>query len=545
MNKINVLHLSDLHLTFNNDVNYNDFLNNLEKCITDYKDKIHIIAITGDIINKGEVKDFEKCYNNFILKIAEIAKCEANMIFCVPGNHDAVRDSDIVEYRKKYIEANKNTVSYDIKKQEFRKVLTRFEDYTDFYKKFHSDNNSLKSYGVDFVEIKGYNIVVVRVNSALYTHDENDYKELSLTQIQLDELSKEYNKIKKDKSIDLTIALIHHPDDWLIEESRKQFWNYLKNDNKLPVDIILHGHTHEGKITGRLNLDTFILSLVTGTTYEEGNKEKAGLVSSMCRLSFYRIDIDEKFIDGKLFIANNNGTFIPDRSNYDSVGNDGSFGIVFDKAAISEPSRIKMPFPIENSKKINQEYVEILDETIRDMWKFHQKCKLQFDAIINQASDNCKDDQIIKDAFLNIAFCAKTSLFTKKQGENVRIHFRKYNGNEHEHFCATLGQRIITPIKWNNGKNLIFHAYNNKRSLVKSLNEELYFDTNGEWKDFLTVPIWTHPYNKQKIPMYGFGISIKGDNSAELTMKLEVLSFLRIEELINSLIEDFCRFYLK
>ena len=117
-----------------------------------------------------------------------------------------------------------------------------------------------------------------------------------------------------------------------------------------------------------------------------------------------------------------------------------------------------------------------------------------------------------------------------------------YENGEHIHFCATLGEKQITPIKWGNDVNLIFHAFEQKRSLVRRLNSKLCFDTKSEWRNFITVPIF-EKYNGNEIPLYSFGISVKGDNNV-LIQKLELLSFLRIEALIDSIYASFRRRYL-
>lgn len=246
-------------------------------------------------------------------------------------------------------------------------------------------------------------------------------------------------------------------------------------------------------------------------------------------------------------MTNSKGNFVPDTLNYDAVGNDGEFCISFNKSIIQSMGTVKINLPIDGKRSIDTEYLNLLQQMVYRMVTFKKTCSIQLDTFINAPHPKTESEKIdlLRDAFMIIACCAKNTLFDNSEHNNVRVHFRVYNGKEHEHFCATIGDRKITPIKWNNGENLIFHAFNNKRALVKSQNPKLYFDTKGEWKDFLTVPVFYELYKGKQIPKYGFGISIKGCNDTHLTMQLEILSFLRIEELINSIIFNFDRNYLQ
>lgn len=191
------------------------------------------------------------------------------------GNHDAERDDEIAKLREELKVDPTKGLCFEIKKRKFNQLMCRFVEFEQFYKKMHPNNTDIKSYGVDIVNIDDMKIAVVRLNSSIYTFDKYDYMQLGLSKIQLDELTNQYkNKKKEHNKFDLTIALMHHPDDWLRMDESKQMWRYFTSEEFLPIDIILHGHTHEGKIGGKLDLDNLVLSLVTGTTYEDGKKEK-------------------------------------------------------------------------------------------------------------------------------------------------------------------------------------------------------------------------------------------------------------------------------
>lgn len=544
MKKLNVLHLSDLHLKYDNDVDFNSFLANLKECINKMKDPIHLITITGDLVDKGNVSDFTQFYEKFIKPLSIASKCSESNIFCVPGNHDAERDKNILDLRQEYEKDSKSGSHFKIKKNEIRKVLSRFEDFDDFNKLLHPSSTVQKGYGVEFINTNTINVALVHINSAIYSHDENDYQRLGLSKLQLDDLVKQYKAIRDSNNVDITIALMHHPDDWLRKDEREYMWDYFSSKDKLPIDVILHGHTHESKIAGKIDLDSFVLSLVTGTTYELGNKETN--VFSSCRFALYKIDIDNNKIQGNLYITNNKGKYVPDTSSYNSVNNDGYFCIPYNQNAFqNKNTTCRLPVPIDDHIVIDEEYIELFNDMVARMWDFEKACRRQLDAFssLPETEFETNNSGVIKDWFMSVASCARKCLFDKDEVENVRAHFRTFHNNSHIHFCATLGERQITPIDWNSGNNLIFHAYDQRRSLVKSSNPKIYFDTNGEWDDFLTVPIF-EKYNGNEIPTYSFGISIKGPSKDVLSKKLEILSFMRIESLIDSIYASFRRRYL-
>ncbi len=545
MKKINVLHFSDLHLKYDNDVDYNSFFEEISNCVREINKDIHVITITGDMVDKGNVSDFTNFHKKFIEPISHITKCPLNNIFCVAGNHDAERDDNINKLRNEYEKDANSGTHFQICKNEIRKVFSRFEDFAEFNKLLHPSQSTQKSYGATHITVNDVSIALIGLNSAIYSHDENDYRKLGLSKIQLDELVKEYKAIRENNHIDIAIALMHHPDDWLRNDEREYLWNYFTSKDKLPIDIILHGHIHESRIAGKIDLDSFVLSLVTGTTYESGKKEEKSFTS--CRFALYEINVDEKEIQGKLFITNSKGKFVPDTSSYNSVNNDGCFSIPYSKDAFANKKSLQFPVPVNNHIAISDEQTDIFDEMVSRLWDFEKSCRLQLDAFSSVPKTEFDKDNnaIIKDWFFHIASCARNCLFDTNEINNVRTHFRIYDNKkgEHVHFCATIGERQITPIQWKSTDNLIFHSFSQKRSLVKSLNSEISFDTQGEWDDFLTVPVFDK-FNGNEIPTYSFGISIKGNNNFTLSKKLEILSFLRIESLIDSIYASFRRRYL-
>ena len=411
MSNINILHLSDLHLKYDDEVDYSAFLNKMQECIGNIDKPIHIITITGDLVDKGNTDDFNNFFSKFIEPISKISKCPKENIFCVPGNHDATRDSYISELRNKYDSDNCTGSHFEIDDLNFRKVTTRFEYFDDFDKKLHSSNPTTKGYGVSTISVNNLNVAVVQINSAIYSHDDSDYKKLGLSKAQLDILTKKYKELKEQNNIDFSIALMHHPEDWLRQDERENMWKYFSSKDKLPIDLILHGHIHEGRIAGKIDLDNFVLSLVTGTTYEYGNKKTSPF--NLCRFAFYEVCMDQNEINGKLFITNKNGKFVPDTSSYNSVNNDGCFSIPYNIEAFRKKKSVNLPVPINEHTSINNCEINIFDDMVNKLWDFEKSCRRHLDAFSSVPKEEFKKNEraVIKDWFMSIASCARNSLF--------------------------------------------------------------------------------------------------------------------------------------
>lgn len=60
---------------------------------------------------------------------------------------------------------------------------------------------------------------------------------------------------------------MHHPMDWFTYEERVLLEEYIADETKFNVDIILNGHIHNGQVSLKSDLDTNIITLVSGVGY--------------------------------------------------------------------------------------------------------------------------------------------------------------------------------------------------------------------------------------------------------------------------------------
>lgn len=574
MKHVNILHLSDLHLNELKSENYESFKKVLFDRLKEFSSIPDIIVITGDIIDRGKYSLFQDIYDSFIIPLKKATQCD--MIYCAPGNHDAERSKQVNQI---WIENNwarvfnnsgktKSYTKEDEKKfklvaekrkrenifknmpnSDIQGLFARYENYINFYKKLQP--NIDKSYSVNQIKINRNNVTVriISINSSVLSNDYDDFQHMVVSQNQLKDLC---NEIKAQKLIkpDLSIAIMHHPMEWLTNYERNLLENYFCDPTKLPIDILMNGHTHQSKISNIMDLDNCIVNLVTGSAYNEIHDFEEVKGYNNCRFAYYSIDVDNKIIRGELSILNDSNPpkFVPDLSTYRIVDNKGTFTQIYGKNLLRNQIN-KINLPIDKTKVISSDDMILLDEIYEKLWKTTNWCLAKLKHIAKEYNDNLQNltsqsikklkNDSLKDWLGFISTSIKTNLFDNNKSE-VRIHFRKYNfdTNSHEGFVSTYGDKSLTPIPWKESHNLIYYSYECRRSLVKSCNPDKFFDTgNDEWIDFLTSPLYDYS-EESPCPLLSFGISIK-KNSSNLTKHLELLSFLRIESFLKLMRVEF------
>jgi predicted phosphodiesterase len=386
--QITVLHLSDLHLTSDTSVLKNidseQFKAELLKKITEYneKNKIDFVVVTGDIIFKGNVQDFGLA-KNFFKEIENTLSLGPDKLIFVPGNHDGIR---FPEYNGKIVTDNQTFQAH---------ILTRFSDFCRFSRSFDrctykkiSGTDAHRSFDVRNVEINGTKIRFILLNSALYYNQKGEYKKLIITNYQLENV---LANCKTNFDPDITIALMHHPLDWLNPNDKQDLMRYFKD--KLKIDILLHGHTHENAIYGDISPDYVILNLVSGVGVPE-KKSRTGSgykPADNYRIAFYSFDIENKTVKGNLFVTTESFVFRPDTGRYNAINNDGEFFITYkpsfkaktngrsnkdnEKLKSIELSNRELEKLICNGVKFTENYVCIIFDTANHKYNFNFKKK--------------------------------------------------------------------------------------------------------------------------------------------------------------------------
>lgn len=226
----NWLHLSDLHIgsSESQDKSLKILLDDILELHKEHP--IDLIFITGDIVWKHETNYYNQA-SEFIEKLSESLNISMEHIFCVPGNHDALRtgyDNSMINIFK-----SKEDVSSFIESRYIDIFTPKFNEYKEFINCNFPWKNELEDTTLFYthnLKINGFNLAVIGINSAWA---ENIYEGTVI--IGENELLNEFSKVDK---ADITIALIHHPLSYLRKFESGPIFNLLNSR----CDFVLHGH---------------------------------------------------------------------------------------------------------------------------------------------------------------------------------------------------------------------------------------------------------------------------------------------------------------
>lgn len=308
-----IIHLSDLHIVSHN----NDYSTSLHKMIdhiynvTVNIEKI-IIVFTGDLVEKGDFLSSEQIIYKFFTDLYSKLYSKILDIVFTPGNHDKKRG--LLQLKDLKDESNEKFWER-FKCEEWGYFSEQFEDFkkiTSNIRKniFGLDDIFCESYGIQTIQINQYNVCFLCINSAWMCMGENDEGKLRVGRFQLDDLMAQYQSIKSN--IDLVIALMHHPTDWLTKDEQKYLSQYMTDEYRLNTNIMLQGHIHEKETYNWYNQNHSLTTLVTGMGWDQQREIK----DNGHRYSLYEIDLDSSIVRVNTFVSDSNGIFAEDTEVY-------------------------------------------------------------------------------------------------------------------------------------------------------------------------------------------------------------------------------------
>ena len=203
----------------------------------------------------------------------------------------------------------------NFKEKEWKYFSDQFNDFLRITKKirkeiFKFEDSFDGSYGIHKVDINNYHICFLCINSSWLCMDENDEGRLRIGRFQLDDLMSQYQSVKKD--INLVIALMHHPTDWLTKDEQKYLNQYMTDEYRLNTNIMLQGHIHEKETYNWYNQSHSLTTLVTGMGWDQQKEIK----DNGHRYSLYEINMDSSIVRVNTFVSDNNGKFNEDTAVY-------------------------------------------------------------------------------------------------------------------------------------------------------------------------------------------------------------------------------------
>lgn len=228
--KISWIHISDLQFG-NKQIDCNVY-NSLIKDIEDLNKEhpIDMIFVTGDLTMNNQHEQFDQAIA-FLDRLSRTINLSKDYIFCVPGNHDAVRtgnDSSLINSLK-----TSEDVDAFISSSYIDLFCPKFEEYLSFVQKNFRWANKLRTTTLFFTEnliINDIRIAVIGINSSWA---ENIYEsKVTIGENQLLEILSDID------NADITIALMHHP----ITKIRDFEKNSISEILQSRCDFVLHGH---------------------------------------------------------------------------------------------------------------------------------------------------------------------------------------------------------------------------------------------------------------------------------------------------------------
>jgi len=251
---IRILHLSDLHLDENIDVQ-----TILQPLIIDIEDadgglgfnKINYLIISGDFTRKAKKEEFEKA-RIFISKLLDTFDIQKNCCILTPGNHDQNWDCDVYQWKsERLVDKSKLKEGCYVKQgdiylirneEEYPNRFCNFSDY--LYKPIMQSLYNPTFDDQAFVHFFDDTGILFLVLNSCWEIDEFNPKRAGIHEGALARgLEKMREKVKEHKGKHLLrIGVWHHPvtgNDKIINDA------FMTQLRKMKFRLVLHGHTHE------------------------------------------------------------------------------------------------------------------------------------------------------------------------------------------------------------------------------------------------------------------------------------------------------------
>lgn len=410
MDDIVILHLSDLHIDASSNT-YSRLLkgliNDIKKEIINVPDKSVVIAVTGDILHKGEKKAVPNSIK-FFEDLYKVTKEKAVAIYIVPGNHDKFR----TEENKFLIPAYRAIGMNSEKKfnQDFYSTFWKYQDetYSDekgsgyleltkqIYKIFGVQDiekyrHIKDTFGVDVIEVLGKKYCFVMLNTAWSCIDEYDSRQLILGQFQIDEIKRQYHDLVDslaEDGVELTLVLGHHPIGALFGQEEDSIFSEMISFEELNANAYLCGHTHDRTVINWVNNRHSINTFMTGIGWPESN---SGYHIGSHTYSMYVFNTDANSIDIYVRSTDDGGTFNPDFRIYTNTVDKSNKKIVFPIKTQKAQTYISLGSGPDRSSKayyISDEFMEYIREYVLRIGNLRQSVGMMIEGDKNELYEN-------------------------------------------------------------------------------------------------------------------------------------------------------------
>ncbi len=482
----------------------------------------------------------------------------------------------------------------------------------EIYKIFRVKNKAANTFGVEHDLIEDKIISIIKLDTTWGTNaGNNEKKKLIIGKYQRESLLNEYKALKdtlavQSKNIDLTIAIAHHPLNWLKPAEEEWIKKFFNDDELYNVDIFMCGHIHDMEIENWNNHEHSVMTLVTGIGWDHQNiSDQQADKKDNHRYSLYHIDIDKNTCEIVTRKTQQNGKF---DYNYSIYTRD------------KEKSFKKLCYPIRNSENtypflqlntpkdeeakflsLNDNILQKIQRISTDIVEFYKNClkvleryKLEYlqriadyydeesaeyeeafnilyDHFFESKDDLSKENDVIFQKSPDVTFELFTTYLQDvtnyfveafknefDENTNLRVHFRWYNEDTDKYYQLCKYSSIeectgpvLSEIKWG---GLIEQAFTSGKTLIYSVNPKYNNHEPVKWDDFLTIvpQFLNYVYEKRekprsfiRRPKISFGVSVVNNQPCkkELSEILYIMEFLKIDTYISDILDEFMRVF--
>ena len=268
LDKFSWLHLSDFHFKadsdpFSQEVSTDAILGDIPSRISS-EHPLQFVVVTGDIAFSGKPKEYDLAAK-FFKSLASTLGLSMDRIFVVPGNHDV--DRSLQHYLYGGVQqklTNQQAVDEFLGNEPDRTaLLERQEAFRTFQNQFFVDETTRltdeKLARVRALDLDGLRISVLELNSAWLSGTDDQAGRLLIGERQMINAM----AVAEEYQPHLTISLMHHPVDWLLEFDQSSCTGRL-----LPRLHIFHsGHLHRHEVSVRLLPGSECLLVAAGSSH--------------------------------------------------------------------------------------------------------------------------------------------------------------------------------------------------------------------------------------------------------------------------------------
>lgn len=225
---LSVIHFSDIHIQNEKDAVFKKKQEIINACTNSISNKDYVvIAVSGDIAFSGQEKQYTlaaQFFNEIVGSLYKKGINNVQMVY-VPGNHDC-------DFSKK---------------SSVRDMLIEKMKCDDVDSEIYQNAISVQSNFFSFAASETYSDKMIQLCE--YSHNGNKYGFLLINTAWMSQLHEKYGKIVIPKTFmeqvrlseySMVFGVYHHPSNWISEECRNDFIEYINNN----CDCILVGHEH-------------------------------------------------------------------------------------------------------------------------------------------------------------------------------------------------------------------------------------------------------------------------------------------------------------